>query len=68
MVLRMGSNFTMQPPSRTAAENLLKETRGYKYAGLEIAVENGYRVASRVVDELLDNWAVYENDIPTASP
>ena len=65
MVLRMGSNFTMQPPTRTAAENLLKETQGYKYAGLEIAVESGYIVASRVVDELLKNWAQYEDTIPT---
>jgi purine nucleoside permease len=66
MVLRMGSNFTMQPPTRSAAENLLKETQGYKYAGLEIAVESGYLVASRVVDELLDNWEQYENTIPTS--
>jgi len=65
MVLRMGSNFTMQPPTRTAAENMLKETQGYKYAGLEIAVESGYIVASRVVDELLENWAQYEDTIPT---
>jgi purine nucleoside permease len=45
---------------------LLKETQGYKYAGLEIAVESGYLVASRVVDELLDNWEQYENTIPTS--
>ncbi|MBT5686315.1 MAG: purine nucleoside permease [Gammaproteobacteria bacterium] len=66
MVLRMGSNFTMQPPTRSAAENLLKETQGYKYAGLEIAVESGYLVASRVVDELLENWDQYEDIIPTS--
>ena len=66
MVLRMGSNFTMQPPTRSAAENLLKETKGYKYAGLEIAVESGYLVASRVVDELLENWDQYEDIIPTS--
>ena len=64
MVLRTGSNYTMQPPTRTAAENLLKETKGYKYAGLEIAVEAGYRVGSRVVDEIIDNWEIYETYIP----
>ena len=64
MVLRMGSNFTMQPPSRTAAENLLKETKGYKYAGLEIAVESGYIVGSRVVDEIINNWDKYESKTP----
>jgi purine nucleoside permease len=66
MVLRMGSNFTMQPPTRSAAENLLKETKGYKYAGLEIAVESGYIVASKVVDELLENWDLHEDTIPTS--
>ncbi|MFT7221853.1 MAG: purine nucleoside permease [Candidatus Azotimanducaceae bacterium] len=64
MVLRMGSNFTMQPPSRTAAENLLKETKGYKYAGLEISVEAGYLVGSRVVEEILGNWEQYAETTP----
>ena len=64
MVLRTGSNYTMQPPTRTAAENLLKETKGYKYAGLEVAVEAGYRVGSRVVDEIIDNWQLYRTTVP----
>lgn len=64
MVLRTGSNFTMQPPSRTAAENLLKKTKGYRYAGLEIAVEAGYRVGSVVVDEIVGNWARYADASP----
>ena len=64
MVLRTGSNYTMQPPTRTAAENLLKETKGYKYTGLEIAVEAGYRVGSRVVDEIIDNWQIYQKSVP----
>ena len=64
MVLRTGSNYTMQPPSRSAAENLLKETKGYKYAGLEVAVEAGYLVGSVVVDEIINNWERYENNVP----
>ena len=68
MVLRTGSNYTMQPPSRTAAENLLKETKGYKYAGLEIAVESGYLVGSRVIDELINNWDRYKNESPGELP
>ena len=66
MVLRTGSNFTMQPPSRTAAENLLKKTKGYRYAGLEIAVEAGYRVGSVVVNEIVANWDRYEDELPGA--
>lgn len=65
MVLRTGSNFTMQPPSRTAAENLLKKTKGYRYAGLEIAVEAGYRVGSVVVDEIVSNWDRYQDSPPS---
>ena len=68
MVLRTGSNFTMQPPGRTAAENLLKKTKGYRYAGLEIAVEAGYRVGSAVVDEIVGNWDAYEPAPPGALP
>ncbi len=64
MVLRTGSNYTMQPPSRTAAANLLKETKGYKYAGLEVAVEAGYIVGSQVVDELISNWDIYGTSVP----
>ena len=64
MVLRSGSNFTMQPPSRTAAENLVREANDRNYAGLEIALESGYRVGSKVVDEITENWDVYKRGIP----
>ncbi|MBA59379.1 MAG: purine nucleoside permease [Gammaproteobacteria bacterium] len=63
MVLRTGSNFTMQPPSRTAAENLLRETSSYKYAGLEVALESGYLVGSKVVYEIVHNWNRYRDGI-----
>ena len=46
-------------------ENLLKETKGYKYAGLEIAVESGYMVASIVVDEILQDWETYKDTTPS---
>ena len=64
MVLRSGSNFTMQPPSRTAAENLVREASDRNYAGLEIALESGYRVGSKVVEEITKNWEVYKVGIP----
>ena len=34
--------------------------------GLEAALENIYRVGSVVIDELLANWSLYEDEIPTA--
>jgi len=62
LVLRGGSNYTMQPPGISAAENLLKENDGY--AGLEASLENIYTVGSIVIDELLDNWAFYSVNVP----
>jgi purine nucleoside permease len=65
MVLRGGSNYTMQPPGVSAAENLLRENEGY--AGMEAALESLYLVGSVVIDELLANWSVYESQIPAAN-
>ena len=61
-MLRTASNYTMPSPGITAAENLLQENKGY--AGLKVAVESAHRVGSRVVDEILDNWSMYEHSIP----
>ena len=65
LVLRGGSNYTMQPPGISAAENLLKENDGY--AGLEASLENIYTVGSIVIDELLNNWAYYSVNVPGES-
>ena len=63
LVLRGGSNFTMQPPNLSAAENLLKESEAY--AGMEVSLENIYLAGSVVIDELIDNWDTYETEIPS---
>ena len=62
LVLRGGSNYTMQPPGVTAAENLLKENDGY--AGLQASLENIYIAGSIVIDELLENWDQYSVTVP----
>ena len=64
LVLRGGSNFTMQPPTLTAAQSLLRESDGY--AGLEASLENVYLAGSVVVDELLTGWDQYSENVPTA--
>lgn len=66
MVLRTASNFTMPPPGVTAAENLLQENEGY--TGIDLAVETAYIVGSVVIDEILENWPIYENQIPAVTP
>lgn len=62
MVLRAGSNYTMQPPGQTAAQHLLSENKGY--SGLNAAVESLYIVGSKVIDELLTHWDRYEKTVP----
>jgi len=62
MVMRAGSNYTMPPPGVTAADYLLRENEGY--AGMTAAIENLYRVGSRVVDELGSHWERYEKTVP----
>ena len=64
LVLRTGSNYSMQPPGVSAAENLLRENDGY--AGLSAAVESLHRVGAPVVHELLDNWSTYKTTLPAS--
>lgn len=65
MVLRTASNYTMQPPGISAAENLLKENEGY--AGLDASLESAYLVGSVVVDEIINNWDSYRFQTPSAA-
>ena len=62
LVLRGGSNFTMQPPGISAAENLLRENSGF--AGMAASLENIYITGSVVVDEIIDNWDQYSIKVP----
>ena len=62
MVLRAGSNYTMQPPNMTAAENLLRENKGFTV--MKASLEALYLVGSKVLDEIVDNWDKYKNTIP----
>lgn len=67
MVLRTASNYTIPPPGKTAAENLLEEQHD-SYAGLDAALENAYLAGSTVIDELLNNWEKYRDNTPKATP
>ncbi len=62
MVLRAGSNYTMQPPGMTAAENMFRENKGF--AGLDASLESLYIVGSKVLESIVSNWDEYEDTIP----
>ncbi|MEO0424241.1 MAG: purine nucleoside permease, partial [Pseudomonadota bacterium] len=64
MVLRTGSNYTMPPPGVSAADNLLRENEGY--AGLIASLESLYLVGGTVIDEIVQHWDRYEDEVPGA--
>jgi purine nucleoside permease len=63
LVLRTGSNYSMQPLGVTAAENLAAESAG-EYSGYLPALEAAYRVGRVVVDALLAGWERYAGTPP----
>ncbi len=65
LVLRTASNFTLQYPGITAAESLSGEKlKGKGYTAYIPALNAAYKVGSPVVNELVDNWEQYKNQIP----
>ena len=66
LVLRTVSNFDMQWPGGDAAESLSGEKLGAGYSAYIPSLEAAHKVGSRVVHELVRNWARYENTIPSA--
>ena len=67
LVLRTASNYTMQPPGVSAAENLARETAGY-YSGFLPSLEAAYRIGSPVVLELAGHWDRYADHLPSELP
>lgn len=64
LVLRTASNFDMQWPGGDAAESLSGEKLGAGYSAYLPSLEAAHRVGSRVVHELVANWARYESTPP----
>jgi purine nucleoside permease len=65
LILRTGSNFTLPPPGRSAAENLARESES-SYTALLPSLEAAYKVGSPVVAALLKDWNVYRDRPPGA--
>lgn len=64
VILRTASNFTMQPPGLTAAENLKQESSGDGYAAMKSAIESAHLVGSQFSDYIVAHW----NDVKTTPP
>lgn len=65
--LRTGSDFTMPPKGKSAADLLKSEATG-NYAAYDAAIENAYVVGSAVVRELAEHWPRYGAVVPAAKP
>ena len=66
LILRTASNFTMQPPSLSAAENLKLESSGDGYAAMGAAIEAAYKVGSQVTDYIVTHWETVKDTPPSA--
>ena len=60
LVLRTASNFTMQPPGKTA---VWSKTTPYPDRGRP-ALESAFLVGNTVVQALLANWSAYKHQLP----
>lgn len=63
LVLRTASNFSMQHEGITAVESLSGEKKG-GYSAFIPSLDAAFRVGSKVVLELADNWDRYADTIP----
>lgn len=67
MVLRTASNYSMPYPGLSAADNLASESGDAGFIGMQSALESAYTVGAIVVDEIVENWDVYRDEIPSPS-
>jgi purine nucleoside permease len=65
LVLRTVSNYDRQPTGMDAATSLSNQRIG-QYSGYLPSLESAYTVGHAVVAEILKNWAVYREKIPSA--
>jgi purine nucleoside permease len=66
LVLRSGSDFTVPPPGQTAAELLASDSNGTGYSGFIESLNDVYLTGSAVVNEIVDNWSTYRDQVPSA--
>lgn len=65
IVLRTASNFTMQWPGISAYESLSGEKlSGKGYSAYIPSLESAYIVGSPIVKAIVDNWNIYETQLP----
>lgn len=65
LILRTASNFTMQHPEISAVQSLAGEKlSGNGYSAFIPALEAAWLTGSPVVNELVDNWDMFQDQLP----
>ncbi len=64
MVLRTGSNYSVQPEGKDAAQSL--EAEAMELSALQPSLDAAFQVGSRVIDEITGHWPRYRATIPTS--
>lgn len=64
LILRTGSNFTVQPSDLSAAQNLARDEEGY--SAYLPSLEAAFAVGNQVVSALLADWSRYRDRLPSA--
>lgn len=67
MILRTGSNYSLQPAGKTAVQSLMAESSDDALSGLKESLFAAHRVGRVVVDEITGHWATYRDTIPSAT-
>ncbi|MEH3107253.1 MAG: purine nucleoside permease [Sphingomonas fennica] len=65
MVLRTGSNHSVQPAGQDAAGSLVAESDGL--SALQPALDAAFRLGTVVADEITGHWDRYRDEIPGAT-
>jgi purine nucleoside permease len=67
LVLRAASDFTVPYSGQTAAELLANDSSGTGYSGFIESLQDVYLTGSAVVNEIVDHWDVYSQQVPSAN-
>lgn len=62
MILRTGSNYSVQPAGVGAAESLIGESTGL--SALQPSLDAAFRVGGKVVDTIVADWTRYRDAVP----
>jgi purine nucleoside permease len=66
LVLRSASDFSKPYPGQTAAQLLAGDSSGTCYSAFLESLQDVYLTGSAVVNEIVDNWPTYRDQVPSA--